>query len=80
MKHSEEEEYESEQHNYNEDDNYMTEGEYLDTMSAAERQDHSSMMNNPQMTYLENESQDIDVNTMLDDIESSEHSKHRNDY
>ena len=66
----EEEEYESEQRDFQEDDNFMTEGEYLESMGHQESADPGALLANENMAYFEQESQEVDVNLILEDIES----------
>jgi hypothetical protein len=63
-------EYEEEQTQYQHDDNYMTEGEYLEAQNYPEGVLTSDMGLAEQYMYLENESNDLDINAMLEDIES----------
>jgi hypothetical protein len=66
-----EEEYEPEQEAYQEDPNFITEGEYLDGDQPEHL--HPGMMGGPHDPgmYFEQESQEMDVQAILEDIESS---------
>ena len=63
-------EYEAEQLQYQDEGQYVTEGEYMDAGQQGDEPFNTPMGAEDQYMYMDNESQDIDVNAMLDDIES----------
>lgn len=62
--------YEDEQTHCNQNENDLTEGEYMDSHGYPEGAFNSDMGLSEQYMYLENDSQDLDINAMLDDIDS----------
>lgn len=64
--------YEAEQYQYQDEDQYLTEGEYLEGQQQCEEPFNTPMGAEDQYMYMDNESQDIDVNAMLEDIESNQ--------